>query len=341
MAFVPYHFSWKLYHRIMVDLHKDIYHLTGASAIASEETVQKLWSGYGEIKRYELAGGNFNSVIVKHIQWPDAGDHPRGWNTPLSHQRKLKSYQVEKHWYQEFSKRTNKSCKVPDLLQSVNIESGLLLILEDLDQSGFELRYDPAIVRLEQVKSVLSWLAHFHATFMGYLPNGLWPIGTYWHLDTRPEEWQEMQNSDLKLAAKAIDATLNSASFQTFVHGDAKLANFCFGKDHQVAAVDFQYIGKGCGMKDVAYFLSSCFEESACERYESGLLNHYFGALKSSLNAEIDFEALQEEWRKLYAFAWADFYRFLDGWSPGHWKMHGYSKRITQQVLDELNQNEA
>lgn len=325
----------------MVDLQQDIYHLTGASAITREESVQTLWSGYGSIKRFVLQGGKYPSVIVKHIQFPAKQTHPHGWNTPLSHQRKLKSYQVEKQWYQEFSRRTQKTCKVPDLLQSIDIESGLLVIMEDLDQSGFELRYDPANVRLEQVESVLSWLAHFHATFMEYSPEGLWPIGTYWHLDTRPDEWQKMQNKDLKLAAEAIDARLNSASFQTFVHGDAKLANFCFGKDDQVAAVDFQYIGQGCGMKDVAYFLSSCFEETECEQYENVLLDHYFGVLKTALNDEVDFEALHEEWRKLYAFAWADFYRFLDGWSPGHWKMHGYSKRITQQVLDELNQNEA
>jgi Ser/Thr protein kinase RdoA (MazF antagonist) len=58
--------------------------------------------------------------------------------------------------------------------------------------------------------------------------------------------------------AAVIDQVLNNCSYQTIVHGDAKLANFCFSKEGAVSAVDFQYVGGGCGMKDVAYFLGSC-----------------------------------------------------------------------------------
>ena len=59
----------------------------------------KFGSGYGSIKRYNLKGSDYTSVIVKHVE-PDQGAHPRGWNTDLSHQRKLKSYQVELNWYE-------------------------------------------------------------------------------------------------------------------------------------------------------------------------------------------------------------------------------------------------
>ena len=68
---------------------------TGATAINNKQSVQTLWSGYGEIKRYFLKGGTQPSVIVKHIQLPENSHHPRGWNTEISHQRKLKSYQLE------------------------------------------------------------------------------------------------------------------------------------------------------------------------------------------------------------------------------------------------------
>ncbi|MDW3191532.1 MAG: phosphotransferase [Cytophagales bacterium] len=320
----------------MIDLEKEIIQLTGAQSIKNTEVIQTLWSGYGMIKRYLLEGGKYPGLVVKHVDWSDQSNHPRGWNTSTSHQRKLKSYQVENCWYQEYSSLTTGQCKVPELFHYKAIKDGLLLIMEDLDHSGFDLRYNPETVQLDQVKCVLTWLANFHATFMHTSPDGLWDIGTYWHLDTRPDEWGDMRNKDLKAAASAIDQRLQDSTFQTLVHGDAKLANFCFGQANQVAAVDFQYVGRGCGMKDVAYFLSSCFEEEECERYEDLLLGHYFEALKQALPSAFDFNSLEEEWRPLYAFAWADFYRFLDGWSPGHWKMHGYSKRLTQGVIEQL-----
>jgi hypothetical protein len=322
--------------QIMSTLHEEILVITGADEIVSSASVQTLWSGYGEIKRCYLEGGAHSSVIVKHIQWPDETNHPRGWNTPISHLRKLKSYQVEKHWYQHFAMRTNAHCRVPRILQTFEKVDEILLIMEDLDASGFDIRLNPQSVAIEGVKNGLHWLAHFHAQFMGVAPKGLWPMGTYWHLDTRPDEWAKMENTKLKHAAKDIDARLNKAKFQTLVHGDAKLANFCFGEKGEIAAVDFQYVGSGCGMKDVAYFISSCLDDPDCEKQEDALLGYYFGQLEEALDKQFDFQQVKEEWSALYKYAWADFYRFLDGWSPGHWKMHGYSERLTQRVIDEL-----
>lgn len=180
-------------------------------------------------------------------------------------------------------------------------------------------------------------MANFHARFMGVAPDGLWPTGTYWHLDTRPDEWERMENIPLKHASKAIDDRLKRASFQTLVHGDAKLANFCFSEKKAVAAVDFQYIGKGCGMKDVAYLISSCFNEVQCQTYENELLICYFRELEIAVDKSFDFQLVKEEWSELYKYAWADFYRFLDGWNPAHWKMHEYSKRLTQEVIEQIS----
>jgi len=320
----------------MKELTQEVLARTGATQVLRTESVQTLWSGYGEIVRYSLADGAYTSVMVKHIHWPQEQNHPRGWNTDLSHQRKLKSYQVERSWYQTYAARTTPACRVPQLYHSLDLQEEMVLMMEDLNASGFPLRHTPGSVTLTEVRTGLRWLAHFHATFLGESAPELWPIGTYWHLDTRPEEWERMQNLPLKQAAKAIDDQLNTAQYQTLVHGDAKLANFCFGKTGEIAAVDFQYVGHGCGMKDVAYFISSCLEEADCERYETELLDYYFEQLASAVAPEVDFAALQAEWRPLYRYAWADFYRFLDGWSPGHWKMHGYSERITREVLDEI-----
>jgi hypothetical protein len=124
------------------------------------------------------------------------------------------------------------------------------------------------------------------------------------------------------------------------VHGDAKLANFCFSEDGtKVAAVDFQYVGGGCGMKDLAYFVGSCLYEEDCERLETKILDEYFRELKSAVskqNLEIDWKDLEENWRSLYPVAWADFHRFLKGWSPDHWKINSYSEKITRKVIQNL-----
>lgn len=298
--------------------------------------VQSLWSGYGEIVRCHLRDADLSSVIVKHVTVPSKAKHPKGWNSDLSHYRKWRSYQVESNWYQQHVSSLMEAVRVPKSFYQAQQGEEFFMIMEDLDASGFHLRYTPDDVTLHQAKSVLSWLAAFHANSFECSSEGLWEIGTYWHLSTRPMEWDQMQNQSLKQAANTIDEVLNTARYQSLVHGDAKLANFCFSPQHDVAAVDFQYVGRGCGMKDVAYFISSCFDGAACELYEEQLLDHYFSYLKKNLPKTIDYQEVKKEWSYLYGYAWADFYRFLDGWSPGHWKMHGYSKDLVTKVLSEL-----
>jgi thiamine kinase-like enzyme len=172
-------------------------------------------------------------------------------------------------------------------------------------------------------------------------PDDLWPLGTYWHLDTRPDEWAVLEDQALKDSASAIDKALRDCPYQSFVHGDAKLANFCFTKQSkEVAAVDFQYVGGGCGMKDLAYFIGSCLAEDECKNHEMDLLDAYFIALDQALTEQksaFTGSEVEQAWRPLFKYAWADFHRFLKGWSPGHWKLNTYSERLTREVLDEIN----
>jgi len=311
---------------------------TGAKELYKISDIQSLWSGYGKIMRYGLMGSDRNTVIIKHVQPPNQTNHPRGWNTDLSHLRKVKSYQVESAWYRLWSKSCDENCRIPQCLALETEDDSFLMVLEDLDESGYPLR--KSNVSIDEMHVCLSWLANFHATFMGKPPTELWKIGTYWHLETRPDELNVLKDNNLKKAAKAIDEKLNNSPYQTFVHGDAKLANFCFSKDgEKVAAVDFQYVGGGCGMKDVAYFIGSCLYEDDCERYEEAILDYYFLQLKTALknkNSDINTEDLEQNWRELFPVAWSDFHRFVKGWSPDHWKIHGYSERITQQVISQL-----
>lgn len=73
------------------------------------------------------------------------------------------------------------------------------MVLEDLDAVGYPSRKSK--VTLKEIAATLNWLADFHATFMGENPKDLWVIGTYWHLDTRPEELDVLEDQELKNAA--------------------------------------------------------------------------------------------------------------------------------------------
>ena len=328
-------------------LSETICRMTGTRSVELGEEIQSLWSGYGVIRRATLHGLNDVDgedpvhVVIKHIDLSRARSNRRGWGGDLSHQRKVRSYQVETTFYERFANRCDRSCQVPNLVAAHEIENdgGWVMVLTDLDSLGFDRR--KGHVGTQAIHACLTWLAHFHATFLGDAGDGLWPVGTYWHLETRPDELAAMPDGPLKQSARRIDKHLNQATYQTLVHGDAKVANFCFSHQDRdrVAAVDFQYVGRGCGMKDVAYFISSCLSEEEAAEQQDSLLEFYFGRLQEAASVRrlgIDFSALKSEWLDLYPFAWADFSRFLSGWSPGHWKLNTYSDSITRSVLKEF-----
>lgn len=315
-------------------------------SIVLEQEVQSLWSGYGQILRCK-SDESGQRYIVKFISPQSADKHPKGWNTSTSHQRKIKSYQVEANFYQYYSQQLNTplinkntiyDCKVPELIASKVTDSFTLLIMEDLDQTGFSERKD--IADWNSLRISIRWLANFHAKFMGCTSNHLWEVGTYWHLATRQDELKAMPRSDYKTHAQLLDHSLNNAKFQTFVHGDAKFENLCFHPNNEdVAAVDFQYIGRGSGVKDLAYLVGSCLDEEKLVEFDDLILNEYLRHLKQALienNVTLDFAALAEETIKLYPVAWADFYRFLLGWNPESWKICDYLKQKSQIGLNHL-----
>lgn len=315
---------------------------TGARGLRRGDRIQSLWSGYGEILRARLPGACREAVVIKRVEPPTEHHHPRGWSSSLGHERKLRSYDVELSFYRHWAPRLSSDVRVAECLAADRDERGWWFVLEDLDESGFTGR------RLEaspnEVIACLRWLAGFHAAFMQEQPDGLWAVGTYWHLDTRPEELAATEDRELVRAAPLLDARLSGCQFPTIVHGDAKLANFCFALDDRVAAVDFQYAGGGTGMKDVAYLLSSLRNVAATEANSSLYLDAYFGALRGALrkryrcHGAVDrlLDAVEAEGRELFPLAWADFYRFLAGWAPDHWKVNGWGQRMTALALRRL-----
>lgn len=311
--------------------------VTRASSCEEVEIIQSLWSGYGKISRYQLMDSAMNTVVVKCISPSPSKSHPRGWNTDNSHRRKVKSYEVETYWYEKWNQLCSDNCRVPTFIGSFTERNDQYIILEDLNAHFPIRKYQ---IDLSEVKVCLKWLANFHMTFLAHVPTGLWKIGTYWNLGTRPDEYEKIENETLKSKAHIIDELLNKCKFQTIVHGDAKLANFCFSENgERVAAVDFQYVGGGCGIKDVAYFLGSCLSSEYCELYESELLHFYFSELRKAVESttkNIDFSALEHEWRNMYPIACTDFIRFLMGWMPDHQKVNDYNIKIMERVLASL-----
>ena len=315
--------------RSIVIINGQIYHY--------QATLQVLWSGYGEIARYTSKCNG--SIIVKHITPPETQQHPRGWNTPLSHSRKLRSYQVEASFYQHYAQQCDNNCRVPRYFQENSLADKNRILLEDLDAAGYSVRHLEG--DYHQVRLCLTWLANFHAQFLQTQTPDLWPQSGYWHLSTRPDELQNMADSALKRTAADIDKKLHSCNYQTLNHGDAKLANFCFHKEEEtVAALDFQYVGQGPGIKDVVLLLASSFDNHALENHADELMQQYFRQLRLSLTAkrpDMDIATLCHQWAELIPFAWADYQRFLEGWKPGHTRITAFMLAMTNKAMAALN----
>lgn len=319
-------------------LKSDLLTITNSKSITNIQLIQGVWGGYGQLLRVSFFGGSVSSVVVKLVNKPQPSTHPKGWNTNLSHQRKLFSYQVESNWYTQYGHlHHHLACYIPRCLLVGKNDTQQWLILEDLCASGF-----PIIKKncsLAEAKTCISWLAQFHVLHLQRKPQGLWITGSYWHLETRPDELENLQDTHLKATAYKLDNILSSSPFQTLIHGDAKLTNFCFSEAcDKVAAVDFQYIGQGCGMKDLVLFISSAVTPALCELHAPLLVDHYFSVLtEATITTPFDGEQLESSWRPLYGIAWADFHRFIKGWSPEHWKINNYTESLTQQALTGLD----
>ena len=117
---------------------------TGASSVYEMEDIQSLWSGYGKILRIGLVGSIYKSIVVKYIKSSEVSMHPRGWDTDFSHQRKVKSYEVESEWYLNWSSRCNETCRVPKCFAIESFENEVLIVL------------DPPTTRHDSISGILS-----------------------------------------------------------------------------------------------------------------------------------------------------------------------------------------
>lgn len=318
-----------------MDHSKHIAAAVAPSTLTSCTLIQPLWADYGGLYRVELNElGCHSSLIAKVIHnsvltAKEAND--------VGHLRKCRSYQIECHWYQHTQSNYPNSVAMAKLIDLIKVDDITILLMEDLGCNAYApVDFEPT---LSQLNGMLDWLAQFHSVGFKVPKEGLWPQGSYWHLDTRLQEWHRMPESPLKAGAHSIDQTLKQAEFQTLIHGDAKVANFLCDPNDNAAAVDFQYVGSGVGVQDVVYLIGSALDNDQLQRHYSTLIDYYFSQLAQHLGntlSGMDASAIEAQWRQLLPLCWADFERFLTGWKPGHWKLNAFSAEQTQIALRQL-----
>lgn len=132
---------------------------------------------------------------------------------------------MEASFYQYLSNNPLEYCPTPRAL-SVQVEGTEVTInMTDLNEE-YPL-YNSGNLGEKETLVVIEWLASFHARFWGEEETvpGIWSQGSYWHLDTRLEEYNNMEDDIWKKNAVRLDNLLKG-------HKD--------GRDH--SPVDTRYI---------------------------------------------------------------------------------------------------
>jgi hypothetical protein len=316
-----------------------------------------LWAGMGKIYKVEGSLGD-NVMIVKRICFPT------GTALSIGDARKAASYDVEAKFYECFSAELIDMAKYAIVPRCFGVDlslrsSGLVSIcMQELPGpvlSGLSMKETEAAIRA---------IAALHSKWYGIelaasaVTGGLQPQGGYWYLDTRPDEFQDIPKRGwegrLRKAAAAIDERLKADRWQCVIHGDLKGCNMAsfMDKDASPASVDgdggnvrisfcdFQYCGKSCGMKDIAYFFSVT-ADSHIDRLETELLTLYHHELCEFLiaanadNVTIFELPSMDELSASLDLAYADLCRWMAGW--GYWGNVSFLQGRVQRVLHRLD----
>ena len=164
---------------------------------------------------------------------------------------------------------------------------------------------------------------------------GAQPQGCYWYLDTRLDEMDSISQRGwtgrLRRAARALDERLKADPNQSCVHGDCKSANMLWDGE-QLAMCDFQYFGKACPMKDMAYLLCCAAADGAA--HEAAHLQAYLRVLNPILAARGEAPPSLDSLVSALDVAYADLCRWMCGW--GMWGDSFLVPRV-QATLERLD----
>lgn len=297
-------------------------------SITSIKSIARLWAGMGSIEWIKCNDGI--SMVAKKILCPN----PRSFGD----KRKAASYAVEANFYSLYANNLGVICCRG--LNSVDDGKGNITILMT-PLPHRTLTYMAGETAVAAIRSV----ARLHAYFWGNskstaaVKSGLAPQGTYWYLDTRPDEYDSMSKhgleGKLRRTARHIDEALKDHPYQTVVHGDLKACNMSESDDPKyVTFVDFQYVGKACPTKDLAY-LFVCGMDDFDEDQEEGMLRLYTKELKErgvGSDSEAPLPTL-DGLKKAMDLAYCDLYRWMCGW--GVWGNDFLVDRV-ERCLDSV-----
>ena len=297
------------------------------TSVSSTSQIATLWAGMGSIVKVkcQTSAGSERTIIAKHIRCRN----PRSFGD----KRKAASYHVEAAFYSKYSAELSDQhicCKGLHVEDNSGGEKGdeeakITIVMTPLPNATIHRMSD------DTARAAVRSVARLHAHFWGRskseaaVRNGLAPQGTYWYLDTRPDEYDAMSrhglSGKLKRAARDIDEALKSHMYQTICHGDLKSCNMSLSADpRHVTFVDFQYVGKACCAKDLAY-LFVCgmdVDDDFEERQEEEMLRLYIDELRTNGVGDVGNDdgtvPTIDVLRDALDLAYCDLYRWMLGW---------------------------
>jgi hypothetical protein len=193
--------------------------------------------------------------------------------------------------------------------------------------------------------------------------NSVWLNGGYTYLATRRSEYQNLvhdsdsewsealtqpvSNRNQSIAelvatflAPSISITTSITRYQTLIHGDVKSENlFTNTPGNQVAFYDFQYVGLGLGVCDLAKFFTCSVplemlvpseyvpDVLAMDEGERELLERYWRNLKDVGGREYEWELFVRHWET----ALVDWLRFQASW--GFWGNTDWLEARVRSIL--------
>lgn len=264
------------------------------------------------------------------------------------------------------------------------LEGLMGIILADLRPNYPIAGEKRSVLNKNQVFGALTWLAHLHSSWnlsenqeyilppleeysrrrQGDKRSGVWLNGGYTYLATRRSEYDSLKqdtgsewserlctpfyglgsgsSSIAEMAAAVL--TPRGRPCESLIHGDVKSENLFTTEQGEVAFFDFQYVGLGLGVCDLAKLLTcsvplGMLDDRLSEKMdmgggERGLLEWYYSTLMRRGERAYDWATFIRHWET----ALVDWCRFQASW--GFWGNTEWLEGRVRWILEDAGWRE-